>query len=352
MNNVVQSPIQNLNITPSISHGRKCTPKHIQVDESAFSSMEGKMPQCTIRRHYLEIIRQYFEPKYDVGKCHLFLCLRKSRSFLIGRRILGIKTLKNIESSSHIVKSLVRAFMSIGKKYRSKDCNIACHVLAKSIVNRRIRQCRLSKCTSEIVNLNPKTLKTYSIRRDSLDIEGQMEKLWAFSGRLPCKYMKLVEAMKGLVQSFWNDNTRPSSNTRDVLKHCKGYRSHEPHIKHYLHMAQTQFYEMFKASHPELRLSQRTFEKCKPWYVRINAICNTCFCRYNVEFEYYYNSFVHIRRFLHPNHVQECSSITPPISSKDFLHTIMCMRRDNQAYYAKQCLDGTCNICGGKSLWS
>ena len=95
---------------------------------------------------------------------------------------MGIKTLKNIESSSHIVKSLVRAFTSIGKKYRSKDCNIAHRVLAKSIVN-----------------LNPKTLKKYSIRRDSLDIEGQMEKLWAFSGRLPCKDMKLVEVVKGLL---------------------------------------------------------------------------------------------------------------------------------------------------------
>jgi len=101
-----------------------------------------------------------------------------------------------------------------------------------------------------------------------------------------------------------------------------------------------------------LRLGQRSFEKCKPWYVRINAIRNTCCCRYHVEFEYYYNTFVHICHFLHPNHVQECSSITPPISSRDLLHTIMCLRRDGQAYYAKQCLDGTCNICGGQSLWS
>ena len=50
-NNVVQSPIENLNATPSISHGRKCTPKCIQVDESALSSMEGKMPQRTIHHH-------------------------------------------------------------------------------------------------------------------------------------------------------------------------------------------------------------------------------------------------------------------------------------------------------------
>ena len=91
--------------------------------------------------------------------------------------------------------------------------------MAESIVNRSTRQRRLIKCTSEIVNLNPKTLKKYSIRRDSLDIEGQMEKLWAYSGRLPRKYMKLVEGVKGLVQTFWHDNTRPSSNISDVLKH-------------------------------------------------------------------------------------------------------------------------------------
>ena len=72
----------------------------------------------------------------------------KYRSFAIGRRILGIKTLRNTESSSHIVKSLVKAFTSIGKKYRSKDYNIARCVLAESIVNRSIRQCRLIKCTS------------------------------------------------------------------------------------------------------------------------------------------------------------------------------------------------------------
>ena len=90
------------------------------MDESALSSMEGKMPQHTICRHYLEIIRQYFEPKLDAGKCQLFLSLLKSRSFSIGRRILDIKTLKNTESSSHIVKSLVRAFTSIGKNLVQK----------------------------------------------------------------------------------------------------------------------------------------------------------------------------------------------------------------------------------------
>ena len=82
------------------------------------------MPQRIICHHCSEIIRQYFEPKSDAGKCQLFLSLLKSRSFAIGRRILAIKTLRNTKSSSHILKSLVKAFTLIGKKSRSKDCNI------------------------------------------------------------------------------------------------------------------------------------------------------------------------------------------------------------------------------------
>jgi hypothetical protein len=121
-----------------------------------------------------------------------------------------------------------------------------------------------------------------------------MEKLWSFSGRLPCKDTNLIEVVKGLVHAFWHDNTRPSSNTMVVLKRCKSSRNHEPHIKHYLDMMQTQLYEMFKVFHLEFRLDQRYFEKCKPWYVGINTIHNTFCCRYHVEFEYYYNTFLYI----------------------------------------------------------
>ena len=131
--------------------------------------------------------------------------------------------MKNIKSSNHIVKSLDVAFSSIGKKTRSQDCNVAHHVLAESIVCRSTRQCQLLKCTSEIVPLHPKTLKKYW---DNLDVEGQMETL--FSGRFPRKGMNLVERVKGLVHTFWHDNTMEiepkrynNTLTKLLIKHAK-----------------------------------------------------------------------------------------------------------------------------------
>ena len=100
-------------------------------------------------------------------------------------------------------------------------------------------------------------MKKYLVRIDSLDVEGQIKTLLEFSSRFPHKDMKLVEVVKRLVHIFWHDKTRPSSNTKDVLKHCRGSRKTEPHVKHYLDMTQAQLFEMFKVAHVELRLGQR-----------------------------------------------------------------------------------------------
>ena len=88
--------------------------------------------------------------------------------------------------------------------------------------------------------------------------------MWAFTGRLPHSDMKLIEAVKELVQEYWHDNSRPSSNQKDVVKLRKGSRDREPHIKHFIDMTQIELYERFKRAHTELNLGQIYFEKCKP----------------------------------------------------------------------------------------
>ena len=164
--------------------------------------------------------------------------------------------------------------------------------------------------------------------------------------------MKLIDVVKELVQKFWHDNTRPSSNQRDVLKLRKGVRGGEPHVKHFLDTTQTELYERFKNEHTQLNLGQRSFEKCKPWYVRICIDRNTCCCRYHVEFEYYYDTYRHIFCGLHTNIVQDFPLLQPSNASREFIHSIMCPRPEGQKYYKRSCLYGTCSKWSGFELLS
>ena len=97
-----------VNVTPSFQTATnfaskwKRTPKRIQVDKRELTSMEGKVAKCTILRHCSQIMKQYFDKKYEAGKCQLFLALIKSRSMETVRKNLGIRTLNNIESHKNV----------------------------------------------------------------------------------------------------------------------------------------------------------------------------------------------------------------------------------------------------------
>ena len=108
---------------PPLETMRRRTPKCIQVDECALESLEDKLPDRTIRYQTFKIIKQYFESKYDAGKCQLLLSLVKSRFLVIVRKILGIKIVRGSETSNNIVRNLVNSFQKIGRKTRSKDRN-------------------------------------------------------------------------------------------------------------------------------------------------------------------------------------------------------------------------------------
>ena len=159
------------------------------------------------------------------------MALLKSHCLAAVRKILGIKVVSSSEACSHVVRNLQSAFNLIGKTSRTKDRNASRRVLLESIVNKSTRKRRLLTHTSEIFKLSTKTLRKYSSMREKLDTVGENDCL-AFIGRLPRIDMKLIDVVKELVQTFWNENTRPSSNQRDVLKLRKGSNECEPHVKH------------------------------------------------------------------------------------------------------------------------
>ena len=112
---------------------------------------------------------------------------------------------------------------------------------------------------------------------------------------------------------------------------------------------QTKLYERFRHEHNELNLGQISFEKCKPWYVKIKKTHNTC-CRYHIEYNYYYDLYIHIFCVLHNTLLQEFSTTLPPTSSREFIHSILCRRIEGCTFCQRPCIHGTCPRCGGMAF--
>ena len=47
-----------------------------------------------------------------------------------------------------------------------------------------------------------------------------------------------------------------------------------------------------KEENHEIHVSISDFVQQKPWYVKPITVCDTCCCRYHVEFELYYDTFL------------------------------------------------------------
>ena len=128
-------------------------------------SLKGTLSKRNIAYPYQRILVNCFDSKCDGDKCRLFISLLKSRSMNVVRKNLRIKMINSSEPSSHIVRSLVYAFSTIGKKSLSKDQNAAHHVLSQSTMNKSTRALRILKPTSKLVNLDVKTLSRYCVGR-------------------------------------------------------------------------------------------------------------------------------------------------------------------------------------------
>ena len=109
-------------------------------------------------------------------------------------------------------------------------------------------------------------------------------------------------------------------------------------------MTLIQFFNKFKDEHSELNLSINTFVQQKPLYVRPITIHDTCCCRYYVEFELYYDTFLWFGKTSWPN--------SPPSTIRAFIHEILCERDSHEILYKKICVDGKkCDHCGNIALF-
>ena len=97
-----------------------------------------------------------------------------------------------------------------------------------SVLNKNMTQNR--QISSILSDFNRKTMREYVKRRLILD-DSTMEGNWAIMCRTPCSD-GIDEGLKNLVISFWIDNTCPSSNNRDVIRHRITFGQYEHHTKH------------------------------------------------------------------------------------------------------------------------
>ena len=110
-------------------------------------------------------------------------------------------------------------------------------------------------------------------------------------------------------------------------------------------MTQVQLFNKFKEDHRGINMSITTFMQQKPWYARPITISDTCCCRYHVQFQLYYNTFLEFGKMFQTNS-------PPPLTIREFISQNLCERNHAEVFYNKNCVNGKhCHGCGNLVLF-
>jgi hypothetical protein len=93
-------------------------------------------------------------------------------------------------------------------------------------------------------------------------------------------------------------------------------------------MTQIKLFNKFKEEQKVVKISINKFVQQKPWFVRPITVHDTCFCRYHVKFELYYDTFLDFFKTLWP-------SSPPPSTCCAFISEILCEREGDDLFYKR-----------------
>lgn len=231
-----------------------------------------------------------------------------------------------------VIDSVRRSYTSLSHR-SSRDALAARRTLTAAVSSSDMAG--MFRATSRMLSIRRHTLRVGASRRQQLDL-GRGEALWASSGRAPRCTRILDDSMRDFIAQFWEMHTRALPDFKKALRHRVGRKQYIEHGAHILEMTQHELFCLFRETHPEIVISERTFEACRPWFIRFMRERDTCCCRYHVEFQLLYDVFRRAPGF----------DGVLPSSPRDFVHTLLCEREEGAIYHQLACVEGTCLTCG------
>ena len=159
--------------------------------------------------------------------------------------------------------------------------------------------------------------------------------------------------VKQLAYDFWlsPENSRPSGNKKDIKRSRLGPKTYTSHMVHVLEKTQSEVYDDFKQKYPEIKISLRSFENCKPYFVRSVRPTDrqTCCCRYHIELNGVFKSCMRFRKTTLHDKYNSDNPVKVFERAHDMYSQTICANA-NDSYSKLTCLKRTCDSCGVHKL--
>ncbi|MES9879654.1 MAG: hypothetical protein ABW185_02090 [Sedimenticola sp.] len=245
----------------------------------------------------------------------------------------------HIKLSTAVLKDIKVAIDTCRMK-RSTDSLKAMNVIVASVSGENLSKAKCIRRLSDELQLPVRRIS--GGKRIRTKILKSEKSCWTVTDR-KTRSDAIPETTKHLCYDYWlaAGNSRPTGNKSDIKRERLTPKVYASHMVHVLEKTQTEIFQEFKTNNPDIKISQRQFEKYKPFYVRAVREKDrmTCCCRYHVEANLVFKSCKKFR--------QDCLKSSEELPNANSFETLSDVINESLCAPATlACFNRTCDECG------
>ena len=241
----------------------------------------------------------------------------------------------------------VSSLMKTVKHKRSKGMKAVKNIVAAAVSGPSLKPGQKRRLSAEI-GIKPKKLKFAEENRDKI-IEGEAE--CCLNTKNSSYTWALSEETQQKVYEHWikpGVSRNPGTSKSQWKKKRIGPSTYLSHCRMVLECTQHEAFLAFREENPDVQISERSFERLKPFFV--TSPCKkdreTCCCKYHVELR---SLFAAIQKFRNQDKERDKETYPDWDHMNELVNESMCPK-EGRAYHNMKCIDRSCTECGVDSV--
>ena len=250
-----------------------------------------------------------------------------------------------------VIVADARSLIQKIKDGRSKDSRAAMQCCASLLCGENVTENKMQKVVAETLSINRERIRSGIRHRKRVLID--KTEGWTAVKRKRRNDATPEEHLK-IACDFWASPgiSRPTGNKKDIVRERIAANEYIEHERQVLEMTQNEVFSEFKAKYPDLKMGQRTFENCKPFYVAPARPedRNSCCCRAHVETRMLFTACMKFRKQLVKESPEKEHEYPVYTHLTDVVDKTLCPKLQEDDFHQKKCCDRECPNCGIKVL--
>ena len=260
--------------------------------------------------------------------------------------ICSLEQRRKLELYDAVVKD-AGSLISEVKEGRTNDSRAAVQMGLSLLCGNTVNEKRLQSAVSRTLGINRRRISRSASHR--VQVTNDKSVGWSLVSRKKRNDAISEEHIK-LAYDYWAGPgvSRPTGNKKDIARERIRPNEYCEHEKQILEKTQNEVYIEFKRKYPEVKMCQRSFENCRPFFVvpARPADRNSCCCRSHVEMRMLFTECMKFRKTVLIQQPDKQRHFPVYEHLNDLISSTLCPKSDGANYYARECCDRECETCG------